>query len=132
VKKTFVISSLVFFGVLQCNLCVRGAKVHLIKEPLDSGCGEGLRLAGERDAGARLVGGHHWTDGHLWVTGTIWLTETKQHIVTWLLLLSSRIHLHLHLGHLALIQNDLQRVHLLKKTAIYKDKNRAGFKHSYL
>jgi len=31
------------------------------------------------------------------------------------------VHLHLHLGHLpdAFIQSDLQRVHLLKETAIY-------------
>jgi len=46
------------------------------------------------------------------------------------------LYLNVHLGHLAdaFIQSNLQRVHLLKETAIYqcvhKDRNRASFKHS--
>jgi len=42
------------------------------------------------------------------------------------------LHLHLHLAD-AFFQSDLQRVHLLKERQqyiVYKDKNRAGYKHS--
>ena len=89
VKNALVISCLVFLGVFELNLWARQAKVHVIKEPLDSRRGAGLSLAGQRDVGARLVSGHHRAGDHLWVTRTVW--PGTQSTVT-LIQLSSTIH----------------------------------------
>ena len=89
VKKTHVISCLVFLGVNKVNLWARQAKVHVIIEPVDSRRGAGLSVTGQRDVGARLVSDHHWPGDHLWVTWTVW--PGTQSTVT-LIQLSSTIH----------------------------------------